>query len=38
MVKSGKTESFSATMILYGNPTLATFEGFYEIVLEQAES
>ncbi len=33
----GKIEGFPGTMVLHGKPTFATFEGFYELVFEQAE-
>jgi hypothetical protein len=38
MVKSGETESFPATMILYGKPIFTTFQDFHKIIFQQGET
>src|SRR5574340_1845615 len=37
-LEHGRIEGFPGTMALYGKPTFATFEGFYQVVFEQAET
>jgi hypothetical protein len=34
-LEQGRVEGFTGTMFMYGKPTFATLEGFYDIVFEE---